>query len=330
MKGAQLLLFLFTSLIFLAGTIVKGQSNSKCYQLHNGITNYWKFLNEITNTVPGVPIKNFRKDVIDPYLEAYNSVAFAWLDNDSSLAYLMESLEQKTQEFHLVDSMFSLRMDKAWKNFQAYAPELKRGYPVFLLPAPRRAIGGSVRPLTKQNALIFGSEEISSVIESQTAFNVLVNHEMTHLYHLQVNREMREMVARVYMPPYAPGAAKIYQVLWLEGLAAFTSKRLNPSASDEQVLLSGTVASEVRALWPKIGTDLRKHLYSNKKVDIDKYLFDGKISTSFPRRAGYYIGMLIAAELSKKYSFAKLCLLSGGQLKAEVEGALIKLEKTSF
>ena len=126
------------------------------------------------------------------------------------------------------------------------------------------------------------------------------------------------------------GNAMIYQVLWLEGLAAYTSKVLNPGATDEQVLLSATIGGEVKALWPGIGADIRKHLQSNDKTDMDKYLFDGQVSDKFPRRTGYYVGMLIAAQLSKKYSFAQLCRLQGQQLKDQVEAALRLLESTNL
>jgi hypothetical protein len=70
------------------------------------------------------------------------------------------------------------------------------------------------------------------------------------------------------MPPYATDRAKLYQVLWLEGLAAYMSKTLNPTATDKEVLLSDTVAANVRALWPRIGSDIREHLDSSKKYDI--------------------------------------------------------------
>ena len=306
------------------------QNNSKYYQFHNGLADYWKFLEANRTSGADVRVKSFRTIVIGPNTEAYNSVAFTWLSDDKSLARFLEAMDGKTQKFHQVDSMFSSRMSVAWAHFQAYEPDLKPGEPVFLLAAPRIAVGGSVRPLVDQNALILGSEELSTVIESQTAFNVLINHEMTHLYHQQVNPEMRKMVAAVYMPPYAPGSTKIYQVLFLEGLAAYTSKHLNPTATDAEVLLSETVASEVKALWPAIGADIRQHLNSNEKNDIDKYLFDGQVSPSFPRRAGYYVGMLIAAELSKKYSFAELCRLSGTELQSQVTETLLKLEKSSL
>jgi hypothetical protein len=302
------------------------QTTGRPYELHSAMPAYWQFARENMNSTPAVRLRAFRTHVIAPQREAWNSVAFRWLEDDASLSRFMDALEPNARQFHRVDSLFSLRMDRAWARFQAYAPDLKRGAPVFLLPAPRIAVGGSVRPLTKQNAIVLGSEELSTVIESQASFNVLVNHEMTHLYHLQVNPEMRNVVAEVYMPPYAPADAKLYQVLWLEGLAAYTSKVLNPSATDKQVLLSDSVASQVRALWPAIGADIRKHLDSGTKDDLDKYLFDGRVSSRFPPRAGYYVGMLLAAKLSEKHSFAMLCRLHGAELRVDIEEALRALE----
>ena len=305
-------------------------NNARYFQLHDGLADYWMFLKANRTASSDVRIKSFRDIVINPHIEAYDSVAHLWLGDDKNLGRFVEALNGKTPQFRQVDSIFPSRMSAAWAKFQAYAPDLKPGAPVFLLAAPRIAIGGSVRPLRSQDALILGSEELSTVIESQRAFDVLINHEMTHLYHQQVNAEMRRMVAAVYMPPYAPGPTKIYQVLFLEGLAAYTSKRLNPTAPDSEVLLSDTVASEVKVLWPAIGTDIREHLNSSEKKDVDKYLFDGQVSQVFPRRAGYYVGMLIAAELSKKYPFAKLCRMSGVELQSEVEAALLDLEKSGI
>ena len=37
-----------------------------------------------------------------------------------------------------------------------------------------------------------------------------------------------------------------------------------------------------------------------------------------PRRSGYYIGMLVAQQLAKKYTFAQMCRLAGPHLRAEI------------
>jgi hypothetical protein len=138
------------------------------------------------------------------------------------------------------------------------------------------------------------------------------------------------MIAEVYLPPYAAGRAKLYQVLWLEGLAVYTSKLLNPSAPDKEVLLSEHVAAAVKARWPQLGADLRDHLDSSRKADLDRYLFDGDSGKEIPRRTGYFIGMLVAERLAKEYAYAKLYRLAGPKLRQEIERAVRDLEKTGI
>jgi hypothetical protein len=201
---------------------------------------------------------------------------------------------------------------------------------VFLLPAPRSIVGGSVRPLGDKDAVILGTEEIGVAMKSKTGFDVLVQHELTHLYHQQVNREMREMVEQVYMPPFPQGRAKLYQVMWLEGLAVYTSKHLNPTAPDKEVLVSNTLAADVKSRWPRLGAEVRKYLDSTKKADIDAFHFAPDVRRPVPRRTGYYVGMLVARQLAKKYTFPEMCRLSGPTLRAEIEQTLLQLEKTDI
>jgi hypothetical protein len=166
--------------------------------------------------------------VLTPNLDIFSAVAAGWLD-DSNLHRFIHLLDGRSEQLHQADYQFPARLDEAWQGFAKQVSDLKPGASVFLIPAPRTAVGGAVRPLREENVVIFGAEEISTVISSQRALNVLVQHEMTHLYHMQVNPEIRQMIAEVYMPPYATDRAKLYQVLWLEGLAAYMSKTLNPN-----------------------------------------------------------------------------------------------------
>src|SRR5205823_5923272 len=129
---------------------------------------------------------------------------------------------------------------------------------------------------------------------------------------------------------YATGGARLYQVLWLEGLAVYTSKILNPSAPDKELLLSDHVAGDVKALWPRLGADIREHLDSSRKADIDMYLFDSDSGKKIPKRTGYYVGMLIAQRLAKEYKYAELCRLAGPKLRREIERALRDLEKAGI
>jgi hypothetical protein len=57
--------------------------------------------------------------------------------------------------------------------------------------------------------------------------------------------------------------------VWLEGLAVYWSKVLNPRAPNKEVLVSANLAERVAAGWPRIGSDLRQQLDSSRSEDID-------------------------------------------------------------
>jgi hypothetical protein len=319
------ILGLLTASCSMAATLA--EQDTKLYELHSAMPAYWHFVQLDSNPEPAFDAKLFRAEVIDPNKEVFSAVAGRSLQ-DASLKRMARTLARKSEQLHRVEAVFPGRLDKAWRRFAEKTPDLKPGASVFLLPAPRSDVGGSVRPLGEKDAVVFGAEEIFLTLASKTGFDVLVHHEMTHLYHLQFNPEMRRMTEEVYMPPYKEGSAKLYQVVWLEGLAVYWSKVLNPSAPDLEVLVSESLAENVVANWPRIAADLREHLDSTKKDDIDAYMFGGNTGGRFPRRTGYYVGMLIAEHLAKKSSFPKLCRLSGPELQAAVGDALRELEKT--
>jgi hypothetical protein len=299
--------------------------DGKPYIFQNVMPAYWHFVQLDSKPERHFDVKLFRAEVIEPNKEAFRSVAGRSLD-DSNLKRIVRALAGKSEVMRRVDAEFPDRFEKAWHRFAEKVPDLKPGAAVFLLPAPRTDVGGSVRPLGDTDAVIFGAEEIALSLSSRTGFDVLVHHEMTHLYHCQVNPEMRRMTAAVYMPPYDPGDTKLYQVVWLEGLAVYWSKILNPTAPDREVLVSTTLAAGVLKKWPRIATELREHLDSSKKADIDAYMFGGNSGGRFPGRTGYYVGMLIAQQLAKKYTFTELCRLKGAKLRQEIENALHELE----
>ena len=302
------------------------QTPKKRYQLHNALPAYWEFLRHNAEAGPESAAKQFDVLVVEPRREIFSAVAAGWL-TERNLGRMVRSLQGQSDQLRRVERTFPDRLEKAWQRFEHQAPALKAGAQVYLLPAPRSAVGGAVRPLKDRDIVVFGAEEIATTLGTKTGFDVLVHHELTHLYHQQVNAEMRAMIAEVYLPPYEGREAKLYQVLWLEGLAVYTSRLLNPRAPDKEVLLSEHVAAHVKARWPRLAADIRDHLDSSRKADIDLYLFDSDSRGTVPRRTGYFVGMLIAQRLAKEYSYAELCRLAGPKLRQEIERALRGLEK---
>jgi hypothetical protein len=316
----------FVMAVLAALTVIPTVRGNTPYEYHSVVPAYLQFLKDDVS-LPGVSsVKRFRSAVIEPHQDVFRSVASGWL-NDRSLERLVRSLKSQTEQLQQVDAEFPGRFDKAYGRFAEHAGDLKPGGLVYLLPAPRSAVGGSVRPLGEKDAVIFGTEEIALALRTKTGIDVLVQHELTHLYHQQVNPEMRQMVAEVYMPPFNEGRAKVYQVMWLEGLAVYTSQLLNPAAPEKEVLVSTSLATNVKAHWPQLGAELRKHLDSTKKADIDAFHFAPDFKRHIPARTGYYVGMLVARQMAKKYTFQQLARLAGPQLRSEIGQALLELEK---
>jgi len=294
------------------------------YHYRSLMPGFWLAVQDSRDPEP-VIAERFRRIVIEPNRDVCDAVAANWVTAEN-FGFFARDLMKISNELKGVDEEFAARMPAAWQRFAAFAPGLSRDSTVFLIPAPQQAVGGAVRPMGSVNAAIFGAEEISAALRSPTGFDVLVDHELTHLYHIQLNPEFRRMVAEVYMPPYTAGHAKLYQVLWLEGLAAYMSRKMNPQAGDQETLRSSTVAKEVRDVWPRVVADLRVHLDSDSKEDIDRFLFDSHPTRSLPRRAGYYLGMRVAERLADKRTLPELCRLSGTALRSQVERALRDLE----
>jgi uncharacterized protein YjaZ len=131
------------------------------------------------------------------------------------------------------------------------------------------------------------------------------------------------VTTEVYTPPYAIDGAKLYQVLWLEGLAVYESRVLVPKAGDDLVLRSTTVATEVAQRWPALRDDLLRQLDSSSHDVIYAYMFDAD-PARLPRRAGYYLGMRIAEQVAATMTSPRSAR-SRPALRAAVEQALREL-----
>jgi len=93
----------------------------------------------------------FRSEVIEPNQEVFSAVAGRSL-GDGSLKAMIRALGPKSEQLRRVEAEFPGRLAKAWGRFAEHVPDLKPGGTVFLLPAPRFADGGSVRPLGERDA----------------------------------------------------------------------------------------------------------------------------------------------------------------------------------
>jgi hypothetical protein len=113
--------------------------------------------------------------------------------------------------------------------------------------------------------------------------------------------------------------------LWSEGLATFVSWRMNPAVSLDIALLQPGIPEGARPRMPAIATELLAHLEERDESTYARYFEGNKQPEGYPPRAGYYVGVLIAQNLSKRYSLRQLARLKGAELHDAIVSELQQL-----
>ena len=137
------------------------------------------------------------------------------------------------------------------------------------------------------------------------------HHELFHLYHERSFRDCEQL----------------WCGLWGEGLAVYVASRLNPGATDSELLL--TEPEPLRAAVERnrseaVCTVLARR-ESTAKADGRALFSSGRLNERLPPRFGYYLGYLVAAEAGKTRSLKQLAALNSAEAKPVVEAALRSL-----
>jgi hypothetical protein len=126
---------------------------------------------------------------------------------------------------------------------------------------------------------------------------------------------------------YFPECGAVWCALWIEGLATYAAKVMNPGADDQQLLLTSPkpIRAAVDSTWPNAACFTRAKLYSTAEEDINALLTGGPETGEFPRRFGYYVGLRVAEELGREHSLAELAHMPPERVKAELAEAIDRL-----
>lgn len=290
------------------------------YRYVSLMSDYRRFL-DVAPSDPDLAATLFRRLVVTPNQRIFNAVAADWMD-DQDLQRFVIDLRTRDGALKSVDSLFPPRFRAVWTDFAGTFTDLHSNVTIYLIPAPTSAVGGAVRPFGDSDVVIFGAAEVLADMQSPVAFKTSVEHELTHLYQAQVNAEMRQATADLFMNSGAAPGARLYQIIWLEGLATWVSSKLNPDATPEQVFRSPTLEADVRARWHALRDSILRCLDSTKPGDINDLVFGGNAAKNIPRRTGYYVGMRIAQDLGKRYTYGQLARLSGRALRRDFAAAV--------
>ena len=257
-----------------------------------------------------------RATLIVPYPDLYNDnyvnlpSGAKW---DATVARERTYVETHREEVTAAESYLSAHAQPLMAQFQRTFPDYKCDFTFYIAPSFGQ-MDGSAAFVNGRHRIIFAPDVIPRY-HQLSELKVLIDHETFHIYHHQATG--------VYGAS-AEAVPTILEALWGEGLATFVSWRMNPEVSLDTALLQPGIPEAANPHLADIAKDLFAHLDDKDEPTFLHYFVAGKQPEGYPPRAGYFMGALIAQDLSARYTLPQLAHLNGPELHASVTKALEK------
>jgi len=139
------------------------------------------------------------------------------------------------------------------------------------------------------------------------------HHELFHVYHAQFFDE----------------CAQAWCALWMEGLATLAAQRLNPGASDAELLLNQPrpIRADVERDRSAAVCAVARLVDSKAAADYAGLFSNGPALEGLPPRVGYYVGYLVAEEAARGRSLMSLAHLRNPAARKVVDAAFAGLSR---
>jgi hypothetical protein len=206
-----------------------------------------------------------------------------------------------------VSRRFATMFTPALSSFEAQFGTMT-GYPPVYLVNSLGEFDGATRELPDGVRLLFGADMIAR-IHAKHDVQPFFHHELFHLYHNRLHPEECGMM---------------WCSLWFEGLAVYVSEKLNPGATDDELLLNvpTPIRPEVDAHMTEAVCAVRWRLESRDRSDYAALFMTERLTPNLPPRFGYYVGYRVAQRLGRRRSFNELARLPPQEVRPLIERTL--------
>jgi hypothetical protein len=230
-------------------------------------------------------------DGVARWLAAFDDMAVGVRDVH---AHLAEGLQTTLQKFHA-----------ALPDFDAAASPVCALPSLFNFDAHLQADGATM-------PLFFGPDGIVRYHGPSADLGVLFAHEVFHCYQAQRSPSMS-------LDPKPP----VYANLWIEGVATWASQQFNPGASLQHVLLDDDVLlREGPKTAARVAAVILEHFDTTDDAIVESLFTTGWQGTEWPKRAGYYVGWLVARRVGRELSMREMAGLPSPQVRERLGVAL--------
>jgi hypothetical protein len=263
---------------------------------------YWRAIEK------GDAVARIRATLIEPYPDLYNENYVSLPSGakwDATIVREQTYAETHRQRIIAADRYLSRNAQPTMVQFARTFPDFKCDFTFYIAPSFGQ-MDGSAAFVNGQHRIIFAPDVIPRY-HDLSDLKVLIDHETFHIYHHQATNEFGAS---------AEAVPTVLEALWSEGLATYVSWRMNPTISLDTALLQPGIPEAAKPRLADIAKDLLAHLDEKSQPTYLHYFVANKQPAGYPPRAGYYLGTLIAQDLSARYTLMQLAHLAGPDLHA--------------
>lgn len=251
-------------------------------------------------------VKKFHA-VFDPLLPGlYNDKGKGQARFDVMIAASLKSFPKDRAGITATTERFADAYATGEARFRKFFPDYRQQMPVYLVHSINQMDGGT-RSIKGRTTLLFGADMIAQ-IHDQSTIGPLLDHELFHSYHARFFRD----------------CTQLWCSLWSEGLAVYVTQRMNPGATDRQLLLTLPVAIRP-VVEPRLGEAmclLRAKMESTSQTDYAEFFNFRMAKSEFPSRFGYFLGLLIAEKIGSDVPIATLVKLPNAKVRPLIDRAI--------
>lgn len=284
-------------------------------RIRNYTDSFLSFWNKNKDRPISEQIDAFKIEVATELPEFYQFKFDRWKqqgrDADKMLEGQLRAFPRIAQDFEKKNRLIKKELRENLETFQKTFEDFDTNFDVYILHSLGEMDGGS-RMINGKQYFIFG---IDGIIEHHNADTDVpfYHHELFHQYHYQ------KFV----------GAEKIWASLWAEGLATYVSGAINPGSTFRDMMLDVPpgLVEKCEADLPYLWAKLAEKLDSSSEDDYATFFLFSSKDPRIPKRAGYYLGYLVAKELSQGRTLKELARLDGEMLRNEIAAGIAKLAR---
>ena len=225
---------------------------------------------------------------------------------DANIARSFRDFPQRRAAFMRTAASFQSMLQPALGSFVDTFRDLRSVGHIVLLHSLGEMDAGT-RTVSGQSYLVFGAD-VMARLYAPGKERPFFHHELFHVYNRQ----------------FFGDCNPLWCALWMEGLAIYVSERLNPGATDADLLLTSPrpIRAAVDANLARAVCAMRARLDSTVQQDYASFFFGSSSFEELPPRSGYYIGYLALKQIGNTRLLSVLAHFNQKQARAALESAL--------